>query len=122
MKVATEMPSTEPTVSRSYSLIEWTPFGIALTLIFSMMSDTEEWLYVAAVIGVLASIAVGRTSGMSGEFSLQARLWKFTKSWLVVVGLAALSLMSGKWQPMVFFALVGVISSALFWLGCKSST
>ena len=116
------MANSVQTDSRSYRLIEWTPFGIALVLIVSMMSDTEEWLYVAAVIGALASLAVGRTSGTSQEFSVQAHLRKFGKGWLLVVGLAALSLMNGKWQPMVFFALVGVISSALFWLGCKSSS
>ena len=102
-------------------LIEWAPFGIALSLILSMMSDRAEWLYVAAVIGILASIAVGRTSGQSEEFPLQKRLWKFAKGWLVVVTLTAVSLLHGKWQPMVFFALVGVLSSVLFWLGSKSS-
>jgi hypothetical protein len=116
------MPNSEQIRSRSYRLIEWAPFGIALGLIVSMMSDTEEWLYVAAVAGALASIAVGRTSGRSEEFPLQARLWKFGKGWLLIVAFAALSLLHRKWQPMLFFALVGVISSALFWLGCKSSS
>jgi hypothetical protein len=110
------MPNSEQIRSRSYRLIEWAPFGIALGLIVSM------WLYVAAVAGALASIAVGRTSGRSEEFPLQARLWKFGKGWLLIVAFAALSLLHGKWQPMLFFALVGVISSALFWLGCKSSS
>jgi len=87
-----------------------------------MMSNREVWLYVAAIAGVLASIAVGRTLRTSEELSLQARLWKFAKGWVLVVSLAALSLLHGKWQPMLFFALVGVISSAFFWLGCKSSS
>ena len=87
-----------------------------------MMFDRQEWLYVAAVGGVLASIAVGRTSEKSEESSVQARLWKFAKSWLLVVAFAAFSLLHGKWQPMVFFALVGVISSGFFWLGCKLSS
>lgn len=102
-------------------VIQWAPFGIALVLIFSMMSATEEWLYVAAVIGIVASIAVGRTSGTLGEFPVQSRLWKFAKGWLVVVGFAALSLLHGKWQPLVFFTLVGGVSSAFFWVGCKST-
>jgi hypothetical protein len=117
---STEMPITQHTGSRSWRLIEWAPFGIALELIFSMMSETVEWLYAAAVLGILASIAVGRTSGKS-ELPVQARLWKFAKGWLLVVALAGFSLLHGKWQPMVFFAIVGIISSAFFWLGCKSS-
>jgi hypothetical protein len=48
---------------------------------------------------------------------VQSRLWKFAKGWLLVVAFAAFSLLHGKWQPMVFFALVGIISSAFFWLG-----
>ena len=43
------------------------------------------------------------------------------KGWVVVVALAALSLLHGKWQPMVFFAVVGVLSSGFFWFGCKSN-
>jgi len=106
---------------RSRRLIEWTPFGIALGLILSMMSAREEWLYVAAVAGVFASVAVGRTSGKSEDFAVKARLRKFAKGWLFVVAFAALGLLEGKWQPMVFFVLVGIISSAFFLLGCRSS-
>ena len=116
-----EMSAPKPNVSSSYRLIEWTPLAIAIWLIFSMMSDREELLYLAAVVGAVASIAVGRMSGKAGDLSVQARLWKFVKGWLLVVALAALSLMNEKWQPMVFFALVGAISSAFFWFGSKSS-
>jgi hypothetical protein len=117
----TSMPVAEQTGSGSDRLIQWTPFAIALGLVFSMMSDREEWLYVAAVMGGLASIAVGRTLGRSDRFSLQGRVRKFVKGWVVVVALAALSFLHGKWQPMVFFAVVGVISSTFFWFGCKSN-
>lgn len=86
-----------------------------------MMSTTEEWLYVAVLIGAVASIAVGRTLGRSDEYVLAARVGKFAKGWIVVVTLAALSLLHGKWQPMAFFAVAGVVSSGLFLLGCKSS-
>jgi hypothetical protein len=102
-------------------LVRWTPLAIALVLIFSMMPDREEWLYVAAVLGALASIAVGRTLGRLDESSWRAPVRMFAKSWVLVVVLAALSLLHGKWQPMAFFAVVGVISSGLFWVGCRSS-
>jgi hypothetical protein len=115
------MPVAEETRSGSDRLIQWTPFTIALGLVFSMMPDRAEWLYVAAVVGGLASIAVGRTLGRLDRVSLQARVRKFAKGWVVVVALAALSFLHGKWQPMVFFAVVGVISSGLFWFGCKSN-
>ena len=115
------MPTTEQTGTHSHRLIAWAPFGIALGFIGSMMPEREAWLYAAAVLGVFASIAVGRTSGKAEEAPVQARLWKFAKSWLLVVALAALSVLPGKWQPMVFFTLVGVMSSVLFWWGCRSS-
>jgi len=115
------MPPAEQTGAGSDRLIQWIPFAIALGLVFSMMPDREEWLYVAAVIGGLASIAVGRTLGRSDRLSLQARVRKFAKGWVVVVALAALSLFHGKWQPMVFFAVVGVVSSTFFWVGCRSN-
>lgn len=116
------MPRTEETGSGAYRLIPWTPYAIALALVFSMMPAREEWLYVATVIGVLASVAVGRTSGAPADGSSRPRLWKFAKGWLVVVVLAALSGLHGKWQPMVFFAFVGLVSTLFFWLGCKSSS
>lgn len=115
------MQITERRATSPDRLIVWTPVGIALVLIVSMMSDIEEWLYVAAVIGLVASVAVGRTSGKPEESSVQARLFKFAKGWLLVVTLAALSLLHGTWQPMVFFAIFGALSTACFWLGCKSS-
>jgi hypothetical protein len=90
-------------------------------LIVSMMSTTEAWLYVAAIVGALASVAVGRTLERSDKRLFAARVKTFVKSWIVVVALAALSLLHGNWQPMLFFALAGVISSSLFWLSCKSS-
>ena len=102
-------------------MILWTPFAIALVLIFSMMSDTEEWLYVAAVLGVLASVAVGRTSGPPALIPMRSRMVKFAKGWVLIVAGASLSLLHGRWQPMVFFALAGLVSSGCFWVGCRSS-
>ena len=114
-------PANEHTGVPSDRLIPWTPIAIALTLVFSMMSERDEWLYVAAVLGVVASLAVGRTLGRADNRSLKTRVKKFAKGWVIVVAFAALSLLQGTWQPMVFFAVVGVISLALFWLACKSS-
>lgn len=108
--------------THSYRLIAWTPLGIALGLIVSMMPEREAWLYAAAVLGALASLAVGRTSGTAEELPVQARLRRFVKSWLLVVAFAALSIFHGKWQPMVFFLVAAIISTAFFWLGCKSSS
>lgn len=116
------MSTAKQAKAYSFRLIEWTPLAIALVVVFSMMSDTEEWLYVAVVIGVVASLAVGRTSGKPDEMPSQARVLKFVKGWSLVVALAALSILHGKWQPMVFFAILGVLSSVFFWVGCRSST
>lgn len=96
--------------------------AIAALVVFSMMSETEEWWYVAVVIGLVASVAVGRTSGKVQEVPLPPRLLTFAKGWSLVVALAALSLLHGKWQPMVFFAILGSLSSVFFWVGCRSST
>ena len=115
------MSATEQTGSHSHRLIQWMPVGIALVLIFSMMSAREEWLYVAAVLGGLASLAVGRTLGKLDRHSLHVHLRRFAKGWLIVVVVAAVSVLHGKWQPMVFFAVVALISSIFFWMGYKSS-
>lgn len=116
------MSTAKPTTAYSFRLIAWTPMVIAVVVVFSMMSDIEMWLYVAIIIGLVASVAVGRTSGKPDEFPLQPRLLKFAKGWTLVVALAALSVLHGKWQPMVFFAILGTLSSAFFWVGCRSST
>ena len=115
------MPTTEHTAPSSFRLIQWAPFAIALVLIFSMMSDTEEWLYVAAVLGVLASVAVGRTSGPPALIPMRPRMVNFAKGWLFIVAGASLRLLHGRWHPMVFFVLVGLVSSGFFWFGCRSS-
>jgi hypothetical protein len=114
------MPTAEHTGSGADRLIPWTPFAVALALIASMMAVREEWLYVAAVLGVLASLAVGRTSGTPRR-EFKVRIWRFARSWLLVVLLTAVSVLHGTWQPMVFFTVAGTVSTAFFWLGCKSS-
>lgn len=116
------MHSNDKTRAGASRLILWTPVAIAAALVFSMMPQREEWLYVAAVIGVLASIAVGRTSGAPADRALEARVRTFSKGWLLVCLCAALSILHGKWQPMVFFLVAAIISTAFFWLGCKSSS
>lgn len=115
------MHSNDETRAGASQLILWTPVAIAAALVFSMMPQREEWLYVAAVIGVLASVAVGRTSVAPADRALQARLRTFAKGWLIVCLCAALSVLHGKWQPMVFFLAVAIISTVFFWLGCKLS-
>ena len=114
------MVTTAHAKSHSRRLLQWMPFAIALLLILSMMSERQEWLYVAAVLGVLASVAVGRTLGTAEKLVWRAQMVTFAKGWVVVVILAAFSLFHGKWQPMVFFTIVGIISSGLLWLGYKS--
>ena len=115
------MSTAEHTGPGSYRLIGWTPIAIALVLVISMMPQRAEWLYVATVLGVVGSIAVGRTTGHLRQLSWRSRLWTFTKGWLIVVACAAISVLHGNWQPMVFFALAGGISSVFFWLGHKTS-
>lgn len=115
------MAGTENQRSPTHRLLQWMPAAIALVLIVSMLSEREEWLYVAAVLGILASLAVGRTLGAAEKLVWRAQMGTFAKGWGVVVILAAFSLFHGKWQPMVFFTVVGIISSAFFLLGSKSS-
>ena len=115
------MPTPDGTRSGSGRLIRWAPVAIALVLVFSLMSDIDAWLYVAVVLGLLASVAVGRTSGKAEHHSRPARLLAFAQGWVLVVAGASLSLLHGRWQPMVFFTLVGIVSSGFFWFGCKSS-
>src|SRR6185503_2227454 len=76
------MPIAEETGSGSGRLIQWSPFAIALGVVFSMMPERAVRLYVAAVVGELASIAMDRTLGRLDRFPLQARARKFAKRWV----------------------------------------
>ena len=91
-------------------------------LIFAMMAGVGALLYAVVVAVVCGSILLGRISGTAAVLSMDERLQKFAKSWWLVVGFAALSLNNGKWEPMLFFALAGAISSGLFWYGTSSSS
>lgn len=111
-----------PTSStRVHRLLEWTPFMIAGGLIFAMMAGMDALLFGIAAAGAIGSFVLGQFTASADVPSSDERLWKFGKSWLLVVGCAALSLINSKWEPMVFFALAGAISSGLFWLGSRSS-
>lgn len=94
---------------------------IAGGLIVAMMAGMDALLYGIAAAGTIGSFVLGQYTARPDIPSRDERLWKFGKSWLLVVGCAALSLINGKWEPMLFFALAGAISSGLFWLGSRSS-
>jgi hypothetical protein len=95
---------------------------IAGGLIFAMMGGMDALLYGIFAAGAIGSFVLGQCAIKDDVPSRDERLRKFGKGWLLVIGLAALSLINGKWEPMVFFALASAISSGLFWLGSRSSS
>ena len=93
---------------------------IAGGLIFAMMGGMDALLYGIIAAAAVGSFVLGQCAFKDHVPSRDERLREFGKGWLLVVGCAALSLINGKWEPMVFFALAGAISSGLFWLGSRS--
>lgn len=96
-------------------------FGTFGLLLFFMVGGMESGIYVAGLLGAIASAALGWHSVRQGWVSLPEGIKRFGTRWLYVVGFAALSLMNGKWEPIVFAAVVAITMTGLYALGARSA-
>ena len=111
-------PAEEGSVRNGWAF-EAVVFGTFGLLLFFMLGGMERGIYFAGLVGAIASAALGWSSVRRGWVSVSAGIMRFATRWLYVVGFASLSLMNGKWEPMVFAAVVGVTLTGLYALGAR---
>jgi hypothetical protein len=85
----------------------------------------DPGLYAAGGVGVVASFALGYVSLRRRLIPLGSGVVRYGKLWVWMTVVAALSLITGKWEPLVFFAVVGVAMTLLYalggWLGSRAA-
>lgn len=113
-------PAEEGSVRNGWSF-EAVVFGTFGLLLFFMVGGRETGIYLAGLVGTIASTVLGWYSVRRGWVSVSAGIRRFATRWFYVVGFAALSLMNGKWEPMVFAAVVGVTLTGFYALGARSA-
>ena len=99
--------------------------AIAGSAMFFMFAGFDPGLYAAGVVGVIVSFALGYVSLRRGLIPLGSGVVRYGKLWVWMTVVAALSLVTGKWQPLMFFAVVGVAMTLFYalggWVGSRSS-
>lgn len=82
-------------------------------------------LFANVIVGLYAALALGSAASfLLGYFSLQRR-WteitrgtlRFARLWFWMTLIAALALINGKSEPMLFFGTVGTVMTLLYWVG-----
>jgi hypothetical protein len=94
-----------------------TVLAIAGSAMLFMFAGLDAGLCASAVLGVVASFALGYFSLRRNLTPLGPGVVRYGKLWVWMTVVAALSLITGKWQPIVFFALAGLAMTTLFALG-----
>jgi hypothetical protein len=102
-------------------VIEGLSFAIAGGLVFAMMAGTDALLYSVTMAGLVGSFVVGRLCVRHNWLPAQEGVKRYGMMWLWVIGCAALSLLNGKWEPMVFFGAVGAVMALIFWFGTRTA-
>ena len=99
--------------------------AIAGSAMFFMFVGFDPGLYAAGGLGAVASFTLGYASLRRRLIPLGAGVVRYGKLWVWMMVFAALSLITGKWEPLVFFAVVGVAMTLIYalggWLGARAS-
>lgn len=102
-----------------------TVLAIAGSGMFFIFAGVDAGLYAAGALGMVASFALGYASLRRRLISLGRGVVRYGKLWVWMMVIAALSLVTGKWEPVVFFALVGVAMTLFYvlggWLGARAA-
>ena len=94
-----------------------TVLAIAGSAMLFIFAGIDAGLYASAALGVVASFALGYFSLRRSLMPLGPGVVRYGKLWVWMTVVAALSLITGKWQPIAFFALAGLAMTTLFALG-----
>ena len=105
-----------------YDLVVLAIAGSAMLFVFA---GFDPGLYAAGGLGVIASFMLGYVSLRRRLTPLGGGVVRYGKLWVWMMVVAALSLITGKWQPLVLFAVVGVAMTLSYalggWLGSRAA-
>jgi len=105
-----------------YDLVVLAIVGSGLLFMFA---GIDAGVVAAGGLGVVASFTLGYASVRRRLIPLGAGVVRYGKLWVGMMVFAALSLITGKWEPLVFFAVVGVAMTLFYalggWLGARAA-
>jgi hypothetical protein len=105
-----------------YDIVVLAIVGSGLLFMFAGM---DPGLYAAGGLGAVASFTLGYASLRRRLITLGAGVVRYGKLWVWMMVFAALSLITGKWEPLVFFAVIGVAMTLFYalggWLGARTT-
>jgi hypothetical protein len=97
--------------------------AIAGSALFFMFAGSDAGMDAAGGLGAVASFWLGYASLRRRLIALGAGVVRYSRLWVGMTVVSALSLINGKWEPLVLFAVVGVAMTLLYalggWLGLR---
>jgi len=89
----------------------------AFGMVGFMFAGFGAGLYAMGILGAVAAYLLGFLGAQHNRVVANLGTFEFVKPWLWLTAFAALALIKGKWQPLIFFGGIGAGMALLYWIG-----
>jgi len=89
----------------------------AFGMIAFMFAGIGAGLYAMGILSAVAAYFLGYLGAQRNRVEANLGTFEFVKPWLWLIAFAALALIKGKWQPLIFFGGIGAGMALLYWIG-----
>jgi hypothetical protein len=93
------------------------------SIMLFVFAGIDSGLYAAAGSGAIVSFTLGYRSARARRIALGRGAARYAKLWLLMTVFSGLTLINGRWQPLLFFALTSAAMIGLYalggWLGSR---
>jgi hypothetical protein len=89
----------------------------AFGMVAFMFAGIGAGLYAMGILGAIAAYLLGYLGAQKNRVEANLGTFEFVKPWLWLTAFAALALIKGKWQPLIFFGGIGAGMALLYWIG-----
>jgi hypothetical protein len=91
----------------------------AFGMVAFMFAGFAAGLYAMGMLVAVAAYLLGYLGAQKSRVDANLGTFEFVKPWLWLTAFAALALIKGRWQPLIFFGGIGAGMALLYWIGAQ---
>lgn len=93
--------------------------GAAFGMVAFMFAGIGAGLYAMGMLVAVAAYLLGYLGAQKNRVEANLGTFEFVKPWLWLTAFAALAIIKGRWQPLIFFGGMGAGMALLYWIGAQ---
>ncbi len=93
--------------------------GAAFGMVAFMFAGIGAGLYAMGTLVAVAAYLLGYMGAQKNRVEANLGTFEFVKPWLWLTAFAALAIIKGRWQPLIFFGGMGAGMALLYWIGAQ---